>query len=142
DVWYDSQGRPDAHTGEWIGGLYAGDSWQNQIVTELTERTIFVVILTEKAVASKWVQDEIQLAWSARNSADMSKGKIIVPVLRETCDIPSLLTLVQYVDYRSEADQARAWASLRHAVQVGHTIPMPITTVGPPFDLGVFPPLE
>jgi tetratricopeptide (TPR) repeat protein len=142
DVWYDSQGRPDAHTGEWSGGLYAGDSWQNQIVTELTERKVFVVVLTEKAVASKWVQDEIQLAWSEKNSADVTKGKVIVPVLRETCDIPTLLTLVQYVDYRPEADQAKAWANLLHAVRLDHTIPMPTSTVGPPFDLAVLPPLE
>ncbi|HEY7019572.1 MAG TPA: tetratricopeptide repeat protein [Ktedonobacterales bacterium] len=142
DVWYDSQGRPDAHTGEWQDGLYAGDSWQNQIVKELTERNVFVVILTQKAVASKWVQDELQLAWSDRNSADVTKGKVIVPVLRETCDIPKLLTLIQYVDYRPEADQEKARTQLLDAVRRKTTIPMPTSTVGPPFDLGVLPPLE
>jgi hypothetical protein len=142
DVWYDSQGRPEAHTGKWTGGLYAGDSWQNQIITELTVRKVFVVILTEKAVASKWVQDEIQLVWSDKNSADVTKGKVIVPVVCDTCDVPTFLTLIQYVDYRPEADQGKAWAQLLDAVRRTTTIPMPTSTVGPPFNLGVLPPLE
>ncbi len=46
-----------------------------------------MVILTPQSAASKWVHDEIGLAWTQKNSANVTQGKIVVPVLRQTCAI-------------------------------------------------------
>ena len=128
-VWYDSHGGPGAE-GVWEGGIPPATYWQDEIVRELTAREIFLVILTPQSVASKWVHDEIALAWSQKNSASVTDGKIVVPVLRQTCDAPPLVTLVQYVDYRPEVRDAAAWETLLAALRHGATIPPPPVTVG------------
>src|SRR6185437_332951 len=63
DVWYDSHGGPNAE-GTWVGGIPPATYWQDDIVRELSGREVFLVILTEQSAASKWVHDEIGLAWS------------------------------------------------------------------------------
>src|SRR5690242_14801627 len=70
-VWYDAS-----------GGLHGGDAWWSTIRRELRERPIFVVILSPDAVASAWVNNEIDLAWKQRGSAT---GKVIIPVLLAPC---------------------------------------------------------
>ena len=141
DVWYDSHGSVDTHE-EWQGGIPPAAYWQTDIVRELTTRPVFILILTEKSVASKWVQDEISLAWSEKNSTDVTKGKIIVPVLRETCAVPPLVSLVQYVDYRPTVDHEIGWRDLLLAVRSRGTRPAKGIELGPPFDLGLLPSLE
>ncbi|HEY7834597.1 MAG TPA: TIR domain-containing protein [Ktedonobacterales bacterium] len=141
DAWYDSYGGPDA-AGAWQGSIPPATYWQDEIVGELTTRPIFLVIVTPRAVASPWVHDEIGLAWSEKNSADITRGKIVIPVLRATCAVPPLVSLVQYVDYRPEADQDKAWRDLLYALRANRTIPAPPIELGPPFDLGLLPPLE
>jgi tetratricopeptide (TPR) repeat protein len=143
DVWYDGQGRPNAETGEWTGGLYAGDSWQKQIVKEMSEREVLVILLSPRAVASEWVQDEIAMALGRKNDRDPAKRAVVVPVLRERCEIPKQLAdTVQAVDYRPEADQERAWANFLHAVNLPESVAVVTEVLGPPFDLSVLPPLE
>src|SRR5262245_60589538 len=66
-VWYDS-----------VGGLRPGDSWWNAIMTEVAQRPIFLVIWSPDAQQSRWVNDEISLAWQERNS---SGGKLIIPLM-------------------------------------------------------------
>src|SRR5690348_8661195 len=61
DVWFDEK------------GLSGGDVWIQTIQNELQARDIFVVVLSPEAVASQWVQREIQLA--------LATNKRIVPVL-------------------------------------------------------------
>ena len=109
---------------------------------ELKARDVFLVILTERAMQSKWVHDEIALAWSQKNSADVTRGKVIVPVLRERCKVPPLVALAQYVDFRPEVDQAKAFQDLLYAIRLGQTRPAPPVELGAPFDLGLLPPLE
>ncbi len=116
--------------------------WQDDIVRELTTREIFLVILTSQSAASKWVHDEIGLAWSQKNSANVKDGKIVVPVLRQTCAVPPLVTLAQYVDYRLEVADEAAFATLLVALRHGSTIPAPPVEVGPPFDIGALPGIE
>src|SRR5438876_9546081 len=56
-VWYDV-----------LGGLHGGDTWWEKILEELTARMVFMVVLSPEAVQSPWVRDEINLAWSQKNS--------------------------------------------------------------------------
>ena len=70
-VWYDAN-----------GGLHAGDAWWRTIVQEIAAREVFIVALSPAAVASKWVEDEIDLAWQQKNS---TVGKTIIPIIYRDC---------------------------------------------------------
>ena len=70
-VWYDVS-----------GGLHGGDAWWRKIVQEIATRPIFVVVLSPDAMESRWVNDEIDLAWNLKNTPD---GKTIIPVLYRAC---------------------------------------------------------
>ncbi len=83
-VWY------DAH-----GGLHGGDTWWPKIAAEVKASNIFIVILSPQAVASKWVNDEINLAWLQRNKT----GMLIIPISYRKCDIPDFLNLVQIISF-------------------------------------------
>jgi pSer/pThr/pTyr-binding forkhead associated (FHA) protein len=72
-VWYDSD-----------GGLRAGDAWWRTIVDEVTSRPIFLVIWSPDARDSKWVNDEIDLAWQLKNDV---VGKKIFPVICRPCEL-------------------------------------------------------
>ena len=74
DVFYDSHGGED-------DSIPAGEYWQDVIQTKLMAADVFVVIETPAAMNSKWVQDEVGLAWSRKNSARLELGLVIAPVL-------------------------------------------------------------
>jgi hypothetical protein len=96
-VWYDS-----------VGELYAGDSWWNNIVSEISERPIFLVIWSPDAKDSKWVNDEISLAWRLKNGP---AGKVIIPLIYRKCELrPDLKTLqtLSFVRPEEYKDSLRA----------------------------------
>lgn len=89
-VWYDA-----------AGGLSGGSAWWRRIRTELTERDTFLVILSPDALASPWVNDEIDLAWKQKNATgdgtggtSGGRGKRIVPVLYRPCRVREDLALL------------------------------------------------
>ncbi|HZC05084.1 MAG TPA: tetratricopeptide repeat protein [Ktedonobacterales bacterium] len=141
-VWYDSHGEPDER-GDWPDGIPPASDWMKEIQRRVLGCDVFVVIQTEAAMASYWVQKEIELAWTRKPGADVTSGLVVVPVLRETCEVPALLGLVQYIDYQPGADEARAQRSLLYAVRSNRTIPVPYRVeIGPPFDLSVLRPAD
>jgi serine/threonine protein kinase len=81
-VWYDS-----------YGGLQGGMSWWNTIKQELRARDTFIVILSPDAIESKWVNDEIDIAWYLHNTV----GKRIIPVVYRPCDINLDLNTLQVI---------------------------------------------
>ncbi|HYB01471.1 MAG TPA: toll/interleukin-1 receptor domain-containing protein, partial [Ktedonobacteraceae bacterium] len=86
-VWYDV-----------LGGLHGGDTWWEKIVEELTARKVFIVVLSPEAVASPWVRDEINLAWSQKNS---KVGKLIIPLLYRECSVRADLNTLQVISFLS-----------------------------------------
>jgi hypothetical protein len=50
-VWYDAS-----------GGLHGGNQWWRTIVSEIKARPVFIVVVSPDAMASPWVNDEIDLA--------------------------------------------------------------------------------
>ncbi len=70
-VWYDVS-----------GGLHGGDAWWRKIVQEIAARPIFLVVLSPDAMESRWVNDEIDLAWNLKNTPE---GKTIIPVMYREC---------------------------------------------------------
>ncbi len=55
-VWYDAY------------NLNGGDEWWPKIVEEMQRCTTFLVVLSPNAINSKWVDDEITIAWVLKNS--------------------------------------------------------------------------
>lgn len=111
-VWYDSS-----------GGLYGGDDWWGKIVAELTARPVFLVVLSPAAMESKWVQDEINLAWRQKNSR---QGKLLVPVLYRPCVVREDLRNLQMVSFVAPRPYAEAFDALVAALNRGGAAMQPI----------------
>jgi hypothetical protein len=84
-VWYDAS-----------GGLHGGEAWWRTIVAEIKARPVFIVVLSPDSMQSRWVEDEIDLAWKLKNAPG---GKLIVPVLHRECDVRDDLTTRQMVSF-------------------------------------------
>lgn len=106
-------GREDAVWYDVSGGLQGGDAWWRTIVREITTRDVFIVVLSPAAVASKWVEDEIDLAWQQKNTA---AGKLIVPLLYRACDVRPDLATRQMIDFTAPGTYATAYAQLLRAL--------------------------
>ncbi len=89
-VWY------DAH-----GGLHGGEAWWRKIVQEVTTRNVFIVLLSPDSLSSKWVQDEVAIAWNQKNATTTSFSglKLIVPLLCRPCNVPADLRTLQVVSF-------------------------------------------
>ncbi len=135
EVFYDSHGGQD-------DSIPAATYWQDVIQAKLMAADVFVVIETPAAMASKWVQDEMGLAWSRKNSASVELGLVVAPILREPCGVAPWLTLIQYADFHPGADEAVARARLLAAIRDQRTHVKPQELVGPPFDLSVLRPSD
>jgi hypothetical protein len=56
-------------------------------------------VLSKHAVASHWVERE----WQAKYSDELSDGQTrVLPVLLEDCDVPKLLAMKKYADFRND----------------------------------------
>src|SRR5437016_487608 len=84
-IWYDIE-----------GGLQGGDTWWNKIVSELKMRHVFIVVLSPEAMESKWVNDEINIAWKQKNSPT---GKHIIPLLYRKCEVRADLDTLQIISF-------------------------------------------
>lgn len=88
-VWYDAR-----------GGLHGGDAWWHKIEQELNTRTTFIVVLSPDAVASAWVNDEIDIAWRRKNHPDPISRMRIIPLLLRPCAIRPSLESLQIVSFQ------------------------------------------
>jgi formylglycine-generating enzyme required for sulfatase activity len=101
-VWYDV-----------AGGLRGGDAWWRKIVEEITARPIFIVVLSPDAMASRWVNDEIDLAWQQKNSPE---GKLIVPILHRDCQVRPDLRTRQIISFAGSSSYDSAFTQLLTAL--------------------------
>ncbi len=69
----------------------AGVNWNQNIDSALRDCGQFLIVLSPAAVASQQVQGELQMA--------LDEKKPIVPVLRQACQVPRLLRLIQHIDF-------------------------------------------
>lgn len=91
-------GRPlRAYFAPW--DIEPGTNFVDALNEALESARFVLVVLTEQALASEWVLRE----WTAGVLKDPSgrRGRVI-PVLREDCELPILLSGLQYVDFREE----------------------------------------
>ncbi len=92
-VWYD---KLDLRIGESIPG---------SINKGLADSKYFAIVLSKAAIASKWVQEEL-------NAATMTQvargGTFLLPILIEDCQVPPLLAHRKFADFRNDYDSALA----------------------------------
>jgi hypothetical protein len=84
--------------------ILTASEWQREILSGLKKSDWFLVVLTPRATASKWVKSEVDWAFQHR------QGRVI-PVMLEDCSLEDLhlhLRLIQHVDLRSPSDEERA----------------------------------
>ncbi|MCB0118773.1 MAG: toll/interleukin-1 receptor domain-containing protein [Anaerolineales bacterium] len=73
--------------------IQTGSHWDDEIVKGLNASQLFLILLSNRSVASQNVKDEIGYA--------IDHNMQILPVLLEACDIPFRLKRYQYVDVTS-----------------------------------------
>lgn len=90
DVWLD----------EWE--IRVGDCIVSGIEGGIADSDFAVVILTNNSVQSGWVDRE----WKAKYWTEVNRGEVLVlPVLLEDCEVPTLLQTKKYADFRSDYNQ-------------------------------------
>lgn len=96
-VWYDTS-----------GGLHGGDAWWDRIVAEITERPYFLVVLSPAAAASRWVPQEMAIAF--RQHVEL--GKRLLPVRLAQSPRRADWAGLQEFDFQGHADLTRYTAGL------------------------------
>lgn len=83
----------------WIDAweLAAGDSIAQRVEQAISSSDILLVLLSRSAVASMWVQNELNAALAGELR---DRAVTVVPALIEDCDIPLLLADRQFLDLR------------------------------------------
>lgn len=88
-VWYD----------KWE--IRVGDSLFDKISEGIEENDFLAIILSPRSVQSEWVRREVNAALMR----ELSERKVIVlPILYETCEIPTLLREKKYADFTKSYD--------------------------------------
>lgn len=78
--------------------ISVGDSIISKIQEGINESDYLILILSKHSVQSKWVENE----WKSKYWEEANEGqKIILPILLEDCDIPTLLKEKKYADFRN-----------------------------------------
>jgi tetratricopeptide (TPR) repeat protein len=88
DLWLD----------QWdIPHLVEGDAdWDRAIENAILECSHFLIILSPQSVQSQEVLGELRLA--------LNKGKTIIPVLYQSCEVPRQLLRIQYIDFAAKGN--------------------------------------
>lgn len=87
--------------GSWFAEweLQAGDSIVAKIEAALAACDVLIVVLSPKSVTSGWVQRELSSALMAQLSG---QSVLLIPILVEDCEIPTLLSGTLYIDLRHD----------------------------------------
>ncbi len=93
DVWFDEQ------------SIGIGDSIPSEIESALQDADYVIAVLSPNSIDSTWVQREL-------DATIMSEDALILPVLIDDCEIPSLLKARKYADFRKPEYFSSALAEL------------------------------
>lgn len=92
-------GGSDVFYAKW--SIAPGDSIVDRIFEDgLSNATIFLVLLSPKAIESRWVREEINAAFVRR----IEKLTRLIPVIVEKCEVPMALRTLRWVDLTSDQD--------------------------------------
>ena len=76
--------------------ILGGQHWDRAVEKALKSCKGMIAVLSPESVASDNVMDEVSYA--------LEEGKLVVPVLIRSCDIPYRLRRVQYIDFTADYD--------------------------------------
>lgn len=109
-----SHSSKDKTTARWIGtdlkaaghapwfdewDIRVGESIPQKISEGLAKADFVIVILSEHAIQSRWVERE----WQSKYWTEVEKGKIhVLPALLRECELPELLKMKKYADFRED----------------------------------------
>lgn len=77
--------------------ILAGESIVEKVGGGIEDADLMIVVLSQRAIESKWVENE----WQTKYWAEVNERRVaIIPILLEDCNIPTLLRVKKYVDFR------------------------------------------
>lgn len=78
--------------------IKVGESIPEKIGVGLTEADFVLVVLSDNSNQSRWVERE----WQSKYWTEVQSGKIrVLPILLKDCEIPELLKIKKYADFRN-----------------------------------------
>jgi formylglycine-generating enzyme required for sulfatase activity len=83
--------------------IKVGDSITGKIDEGIGASDYLIIVLSRSSIKSKWVREELNTAL-VRN-VEVEKGAFILPVLKEDCEIPSLLQHRKYANYKDDPER-------------------------------------
>lgn len=93
--------------------IRVGDSIPREISLAVKASDAVVVLLTENAIASRWVENE----WQAKYWDEVNEGNLkVLPALMTKCEVPTLLKTKKYADFQASYNEGLE--SLLFALQV------------------------
>lgn len=82
--------------------IRVGESIPLKVSQGIKDCHALIVVLSEHAVASRWVENE----WHAKYWDEISEGRVMVlPVLLKKCEIPTLLKAKKYADFTEDYNE-------------------------------------
>jgi formylglycine-generating enzyme required for sulfatase activity len=104
-------------TNLWLDQLdiLGGQHWDSAVEEALKSCKGMIAVLSPDSVVSNNVMDEVSYA--------LEKGKLVVPVLIRSCDIPFRLRRVQYIDFTADYDTG--FSQLLRALRIEKTVKPP-----------------
>ena len=121
DVWYDRNNAP------------AGHFLDREIEQQLEQRAAFVLLMTQQALDSFWVQQELG---AYRGLMGRDRSRLLVPVRIGACNVPPLLNALLWIDALAMPfDQAI------DAIATALTATAPTATASPSPQRDTLPPL-
>src|SRR6266567_2867205 len=106
-VWYDTH-------------LEGGEQWWRKIVEELRRSTVCLIICSPAAMASDWVNDEIDLAWRLKNSQVKMR---LIPLLYRPCQLRYELENLQFVHFLAPRPYQKALQELLQTLSISPESP-------------------
>jgi hypothetical protein len=86
-----------------------------------------LLVLTPAYLKSQWTEFENLMLQTLDPAA---RGRRLIPLLRDKCDLPTRIGMLTYVDFTDPAEQTIAWTRLFRALQA--TPPLTTTTAPAP----------
>ncbi|HEY6409108.1 MAG TPA: tetratricopeptide repeat protein [Ktedonobacteraceae bacterium] len=97
-------------------GLHGGEFWWERIVEELTERDVFLLVLSPDAMYSRWVRQEINIAFN--------RNKYITPLHHRKCDIRADLEIRQIISFLAPKPYEAAFQEVVSTLGLPQEIPI------------------
>lgn len=118
----------------WIDSeeILAAERWAEEIETGLRSSRVYAMMVTRRALASRWVQDEYLAALTIGNTEGRPR---IVALVAEDVPLPLFMSIRQWVDFRGETRFETALQELERCIRAGKagaaarvTTPVPAST--------------